>query len=50
MAVTEPNRLLDHARTDAPAQVPGAETDERDAGAVRCDDLHLRALTVLRTR
>ena len=34
VAIAEPQRLLDDARAGAPAQVPGAETDERDAGAV----------------
>jgi hypothetical protein len=38
VTVAEPQRLLDDARTGAPAQLPGAETDERDAGAVRLDE------------
>ena len=37
VAVAEPQRLLDHARAGASAQIPGAETDERDAGAFGFD-------------
>jgi hypothetical protein len=38
--VAEPQRLLDDARTGAPAQFPGAEADQRDARAVRFDDVN----------
>src|SRR5215475_8203383 len=34
VAVAETQRLLHHARAGAPAQVPGAETDQRNAGAM----------------
>ena len=37
--VAELQRLLDDARTGAPAQFPGAESDHRDARAVRFDDV-----------
>src|SRR5262245_27294902 len=43
VAVAEPQRLLDHARADAAAQVPGAEPDERNARAVCLNHLHGRA-------
>src|SRR5262245_12103841 len=38
VTVAKPQRLFDHARTGASPQLPGAETDERDAGAVRLDE------------
>ena len=40
VAIAEPQRLLDDARAGAPAQLPGAETDQRNTRAVRVDDLH----------
>src|SRR6185295_4968017 len=40
MAIAQPQRLLDHARAGLAAQVPGAETDERNLCAVGLDGLH----------
>ena len=43
MAIAKPQRLFDHARASAPAQVPGAEANDRDAGwaySLRLRDLH----------
>jgi len=37
VAIAEPQRLLHHLLASAPAQVPGAETDGRDARAVGFD-------------
>ena len=37
MTVAEAQRLLDHPRTCAPAQLPGAQPDERNTGALRFD-------------
>src|SRR5262249_59004862 len=34
-AVAEPQRLLDHPGAGASAQIPSAETDRRNAGAIR---------------
>ena len=44
VAVAEPQRLLDQPCAGAPAQVPGAETDQRDARAMGFDHLHDRIL------
>ena len=41
VAVAKAQRLFDQARAAATTQVPGAETDHRDAGAVGFDDLAL---------
>ena len=56
VAVAEPQRLLDDPRAGTPAQLPGAETDQRDAGAVRFDDgaatditTHLRSASLVAT-
>jgi hypothetical protein len=40
VAVSEPQRLLDHPRAQPPAQIPGAETDRRNPRAVRLDIRH----------
>ena len=40
MAISQPQRLLHHPRTDAPAQLPGTQTDERNAGAPGLNDVH----------
>src|SRR6516225_1233466 len=37
VAVAEPQRLFHHANASPPAQIPGAEPNERDLGAVRSD-------------
>jgi hypothetical protein len=39
MAVTEPDRLLDQARAGPPAQLPGAEPDRGNFGAMGFDEL-----------
>ena len=40
VAVSEPQRLLDDARTSAPAQLPGAQTHERNARTFHLDEVH----------
>src|SRR5271168_3952500 len=35
MAVAEPQSLLDDARANPAAQIPGAEPEQRNAGAIR---------------
>src|SRR6516165_66710 len=37
VAVAEPQRLFHHANASPPAQIPGAEPNERDLGALRSD-------------
>src|SRR5262249_50683350 len=39
VAVAAPQRLLDDPHAATPAQLPGAEADERNAGAMRFDDV-----------
>ena len=39
VAVAKPQRLLDDPRAGATAQIPGAEPDQRNAGAMRFDDM-----------
>ena len=41
MAITEPQRLLDHPGAGAAAQIPGAEADRRNAGAARYHDRYV---------
>src|SRR5215813_8092473 len=45
VAIAEPDRLLDDARAGAAAQLPGAEPDRGDFGAVGFDKMHVRSLT-----
>src|SRR3954453_20401851 len=40
MAIAEPQRLLDHSRAGAAAQLPGAEPDCRNSCAVGLNELH----------
>ena len=44
MAIAEPQRLLDQTRAGSSAQLPGAEPDRGDVGAVGLDELHGRIL------
>jgi hypothetical protein len=39
VAIAEPQRLLDDTGTGTPAQLPGAEPNERNAGTVRLDNV-----------
>src|SRR5262249_28338454 len=39
VTVAEPQRLLDHTRARPPAQLPGAQPDERDARAMCLEDM-----------
>jgi hypothetical protein len=41
VAIAETERLLDRARASLAAQVPGAEPDQRNAGAVDVNRLHV---------
>jgi hypothetical protein len=41
VAVAEPQRLLDDARAGAALQFPGAQPEERNAGAMRLDYRHV---------
>src|SRR5262245_17348511 len=43
VAITEPQRLLGHARACASAQVPGPEPERWDARSVRLEDRHRHA-------
>jgi len=38
--VADPQRLLDRPRAGPAAQIPGAETDQRDPGTVGFDKAH----------
>src|SRR5262249_27762251 len=49
VAIAEPKRLLHNACTRAPAQIPGAEPQQRNACALRLDEFHLH-LTAPRIR
>jgi hypothetical protein len=40
MAIAHSERLLDEARTDLAAQLPGAETYHWNAGAMSFDNVH----------
>src|SRR5438445_747470 len=40
VAVAEPQRLLDQTRAGSPPQLPGAEPDRGNFGAVGLDELH----------
>jgi len=39
VAITQPQRLLDDTRKGTPAQLPGAEPNKWNAGAVRLNDV-----------
>src|SRR5262249_39725372 len=40
VAIAKPQRLFNDTRADTPAQIPGAEPEQRNACAICFDDLH----------